>query len=414
MTANLNTVQEEVVRRLDSLPAGPQISTPGRWADRPRSMKPRIRVLHLIDTLNIGGTENQFVQAALRMHRDDHQVTVGCLRAEGPLFQVLRRAGIPVVEFRKEKTLLSFNGIRQLLRLAAYLRRGRFEVIHAHDLWANLVGVPAGRLARIPVVISSRRYFADLEWYTPWRSRMVRLIYRFSTRVVVNSRAICERLVDRDRVTPDKIRIVYNGVDVERFAYARPERAKLLPRVGKRSKLIAVLANMYSRVKGHACLISAARIVCKSEPGAVFLLIGDGPERSRLETQVRDAGLSQNILFAGRRTDVPELLACCDLSVLASEAEGFPNALLESMSAGLPVVGTAVGGSKEIIENGVNGLLVPPGDPEALAAAILVLIRDPRLAMNLGVAGQKDMRKRFSFDRLLADLDQLYREPLPS
>ncbi|PYU06523.1 MAG: hypothetical protein DMG33_07665, partial [Acidobacteria bacterium] len=95
-----------------------------------------------------------------------HHVTVGCLRAEGPLLEILQQAGIPVVEFRKKKTLLSFNGVYQLMRLALFLRRGQFHVIHAHDLWANLLGVPAGWLARTPVIISSRRYLADLDWYT--------------------------------------------------------------------------------------------------------------------------------------------------------------------------------------------------------------------------------------------------------
>ena len=156
-------------------------------ADQARLVKRRIRVLHLIDTLNIGGTENQLVQLAVQMQRGGYDVTVGCLRAEGKLLPVLQSAGVRVLEFRKKKTLLSFNGARQLLRLAALLRAERFEVVHAHDLWANLMAVPAGRLAQIPVVISSRRYLADLEWYTPWRNRVVRLIYRLSTRVVVNS-----------------------------------------------------------------------------------------------------------------------------------------------------------------------------------------------------------------------------------
>jgi glycosyltransferase involved in cell wall biosynthesis len=171
---------------------------------------------------------------------------------------------------------------------------------------------------------------------------------------------------------------------------------------------------MYSRVKGHDCLITAARTVCEHELDVVFLLIGDGPERPRLEAQTRDAGLEKNVVFLGRRADVPELLACCDSSALPSQAEAFPNALLESMSAGLPVVATAVGGSKEVIENGQNGLLVPPGNPEALAAAILRLVRDPRLAMKLAVAGQYDMRKHFSFERLIAEVEQLYKEPLCS
>jgi glycosyltransferase involved in cell wall biosynthesis len=171
---------------------------------------------------------------------------------------------------------------------------------------------------------------------------------------------------------------------------------------------------MYSRVKGHACLISAAGIVCKTEPDTLFLLIGDGIERSALEAQARDAGLGHKLLFMGSRSDVAELLACCDLSVLASEAEAFPNALLESMSAGLPVVATAVGGNREIIENEDNGLLVPPGNPQALAAAILRVIRDPQLAKELARAGQEDMRMRFSFERLIAELEHLYKEHLNS
>lgn len=372
------------------------------------------RVLHLVDTLNVGGTESQMVQTVLHLRQRGYSVTVGCLCAEGPLLQILRWAGVPVVEFRKGKTLLSFNGVRQVLRLAAFLRRGRFGVVHAHDVWANLLGIPAARLARIRIIISSRRYLADLEWYTPWRNRVVRFIYRLSTCVIVNSKAVRQKLIDEDSAIAEKVRVIYNAVDVERFAGAQRQTNKVLATIEKHCKLVAVLANMYSRVKGHACLIAAARAVCRADSGVRFLLIGDGPERRGLEAQVRDAGLASNIMFLGRRTDVPELLACCDVSVLPSEAEGFPNALLESMSAGLPVVATAVGGSKEIIENGRNGLLVPPGSPEKLAEAVLLLLQDSRLAKRLGQAGQNDMQKHFAFDRLIGELEQLYQEPLHS
>jgi glycosyltransferase involved in cell wall biosynthesis len=380
----------------------------------PRVAKRGVRVFHLVDTLNIGGTESQMVQVALRMQRMGHDVTVGCLRAEGQLLEVLQRAGVPVVEFRKEKTLSSLNGARQVIRLAAFLRAGRFGVVHAHDLWANLLGIPAAWLARVPVRISSRRYLADLEWYTPWRDRVVRLIYRLSGRVIVNSKAVRQKLIDQDSSIAEKVCVIYNAVDVERFGGAQRETTNVLVTIEKHCKLIAVLANMYSRVKGHACLIDAARAVCQADSSARFLLIGDGPERGRLEAQVRDAGLVNNVMFLGRRTDVPELLACCDLSVLPSESEGFPNALLESMSAGLPVVATAVGGSKEIVENGKNGLLVPPGSPEKLAEAVLLLLQDSRLAKRLAQAGQNDMQKYFSFDRLIDELEQLYQEPLLS
>ena len=366
------------------------------------------RVLYLVDTLNVGGTETQTVQAALRLRSMSHHVTVGCLRAEGPLLEILQQAGIPVVEFRKKKTLLSFNGVYQLMRLALFLRRGQFHVIHAHDLWANLLGVPAGWLARTPVIISSRRYLADLDWYTPWRSKTIRAIYRLSTHVIVNSASVQQLLVERDELPPEKTHVIYNGVDVDRFAGARRDREGLLGSLGSGSKFIAVVANMYSRIKGHACLIEAARIVCRAVPRAKFVLIGDGAERPKLEQQVRQAGLEENFLFLGRRQDVPDLLACCDLSVLPSEAEAMPNSVLESMAAGLPVVATRVGGTPEIIVDGVDGLLVPPRNAPAIADAILRVLRDADLARRLSRTGQARMRTHFSYDRLIAQLEQLY------
>jgi L-malate glycosyltransferase len=371
-----------------------------------------VRVLHLVDTLNVGGTETQMVQTALCLRSTSHYVTVGCLRAKGPLLKILQQAGIPVVEFPKKKTLLSVNGVYQLMRLALFLRRGQFHVIHAHDLWASLLAVPAGRLARTPVIISSRRYLADLDWYTPWRSKTVRTIHRLSTHVIVNSASVRRLLVERDKLPQEKIHVIYNGVDVDRFTGARGDREGLLGSFGSGSKLIAVVANMYSRVKGHAWLIEAARIVCRSVPSAKFVLIGDGAERHKLEQQVRQAGLEENFLFLGHRQDVPELLACCDLSVLPSEAEAMANSVLESMAAGLPVVATRVGGTPEIIVDGEDGLLVPPQNPQALAQAILHILQDADFARRLSRSGQEKMQTHFGFDRLIAQLEQLYSESM--
>jgi glycosyltransferase involved in cell wall biosynthesis len=388
-----------------SLPAWCLARTPG--FDE-AAVRCGMHTLYLVDTLNVGGTETQMASAALRLHRAGHRVTVGCLRAEGPLLEVLRKAGIPVVEFPKKKTLLSPNGMFQLLRMVLFLRRHNFQVVHAHDLWANLFGVPAAWLAGTPMIISGRRYLADLEWYTPWRNRIMRVIYRLSTYVVVNSESVRKLLVERDGLPPQKVRVIHNAVDVEQFVGAQPDKQSLLPGVGKNTKLIAVIANMYSPVKGHDHLIAAAGTVCRIEPEATFLLIGDGPERPKLERQVAGADLSKNVLFLGRRNDIPELLACCNLSVLPSEAEGLPNALLEAMAAGLPVVATRVGGTPEVIEDGVSGLLVAARAPHALAGAILRILRDSKLATRLAQAGQKRMRTHFSFDRLMAELEELY------
>ena len=367
-------------------------------------------VMYLVETLNVGGTETQLVQVALRLHAMSVPVTVACLCPEGPLLEVLQKAGIPVVEFPKGKTLLSLHGLCQVLRLTLFLRRGGFRVLHSYDLLGNLLGVPAAWLARMPVIISSRRYLADVQWYRPWRNKVICLIYRLSTHVLVNAAAVRDLLVQRDGVPEEKIRILYNGVDVARFAGARPDRQLLLPAAGSRSKLIAVVANMYVLRKGHTCLIAAAARICREVPDTIFVLIGDGPQRPTLERQVREAGLERNFLFVGRRKDVPELLACCHLSVLPSETEALPNSVLEAMAAGLPVVATSVGGIPEIIEDGLTGLLVPPGNPQALAEAVICLLQDSCLATRLANAGQERVRAQFGFDRLLGALGQLYNE----
>ena len=365
------------------------------------------RVLLLVDTLNLGGTETQLVNTAIRLNSDSYQVTVGCLRAEGPLLQTLRQAGIQIVEFRKEKTLLSLNGLYQLFRLIKFLHRGKFHVLHAYDLWANLLGIPAARLARVPVIISSRRYLADHDWYTTRRNKILRFLYRMSTHVVVNSISVRELLVKRDKIARRRIRVIYNAIEADRFACSRRKKIEKLPNICANSKIIAVLANLYA-VKGHAHLITAATTVCASHPGTVFLLIGDGPERVKLQQMVKELGLEKNVLFLGCREDVPELLACCDLSVLASESEALPNSVLETMAAGLPIVATRVGGITEVVQDGVNGVLVPPNNAEALARAISRLLRNPECAAKLGSVAQERVRRDFSFQRLISQTKQLY------
>jgi len=368
------------------------------------------RILHLVETLEIGGTETQVVQTALCQHSRRQFVTVGCLRAEGPLVTRLQSAGVPIVEFRKKKKLLSVQGVSQLLRLALFLRRQRFDVLHAHDIMSNLLGIPAARLAGTPVTISSRRHLADLDWWQgPVRNRVTRWIYGLSTHVVVNSTSIRDLLVARDGVRGEKIRVIYNGVDVHQFVSARRDKESLLPGVKKHAKLIAVVANL-SPVKGHASLIVAASTVCRDYPDAIFLLIGDGQERPKLKQQVKELGLEKNFRFLGARTDVPQVLACCDLSVLPSESEGLPNSVLEAMAAGLPVVATSVGGMPELIDNEVNGLLVPPHRPDALSAAILRLLKDVDLRRRFAGAAHDSVVTRFSFARLIDRLGTLYTE----
>ena len=375
------------------------------------SARPRRKVFYLVDSLNIGGTETQAVELALRIPAAGYDVTLGCLRARGPLLERLQGTNVVVREFYPKGGMDSPAGLYQLLRLSWFLRRKNFDVVHTHDLWSNLLGVPAARLAGVRAIVSSRRDLAHFDWYQGRRRGWLRRIQNLGGAVLANATPIRDALVAEDGFAPEKLRVIHNGVDVKRFQETGSDRDQMFPGAGE-GKLIVLVGNMHTDVKGHPWLIAAAPSVVQEFPSTRFVLVGDGEQRSRFEQQVASLGLEQNFLFLGRRADIPKILGCCDIAVLPSRAEGLPNAVLEYMAAGLPVISSRVGGNAELIEDGVTGLLVPPEDSSALSSALLKLLGDPGLAQRIAQAGHESTVRNFSFERLVREVDELYSELL--
>jgi L-malate glycosyltransferase len=375
--------------------------------------KRRRKVFFLLDSLNVGGTETQAVELALRLDAERYDVTLGCLRVRGPLLQKLTGSNVSLREFYPKGGFDSPGGIYQMLRLAFFLRKSGFKIVHTHDLYANLLGIPAAVIARTPVIISSRRDLGHLEWYQGKRRVWLRRLQNFSAVVLANAGAIRESLVAEDGFAPEKVRMIYNGIDVEKFATASRDRNWLMPG-SEQEKWIVLVGNMHSDVKGHPCLIEAAVAIAREFSQVRFLLVGDGTQRANFERQVTERGLQANFSFLGRREDVPQILACCDIAVLPSKAEGLPNAVLEYLAAGLPTVASRVGGNCEIVQDGVTGLLVPPGNSAALAEALLRLLHDPNAAVSMGARAREFVSAHFSFQRMIEKTDQLYSELLRS
>jgi L-malate glycosyltransferase len=367
-----------------------------------------LRIFYFVDSLNFGGSENQMCQMALRLDRNRFQVTVGCLKAEGAYRADLEAAHIRIVEFRPRNGIDSSSGLWSALRLAQFLRREGFDAVQTFDLYSNLLGVPAAWLARTPLRISNRRDLGNYEWYTPRNRVFLRRIVRLSHIIAVNSEAIRNRVVQVDGYPDDKIRVVRNGIDIESFSQVVANRPQVLPHVGPGDKVVCMVANMNNETKGHADLIEAARTVCDRVPSARFVLVGDGRQRAELERRARDLGLEAKITFIGHRADVPQILKCSDLSVLPSWAEGLPNVVMESVAVGTPVVATRVGGTPEIIDHAVSGLLVPPRDPAALAAAIIRMLEVPKLAASMAATALERLRERFSFSNVIETLEEIY------
>lgn len=388
-------------------PRPAELAERGHAEPAPAAPPDPTRVLLFVESLELGGSERQCLELAHRLSRHGYSVTVGCLRASGPLRAVFGETGLPLVEF-PVKSLLRPNALVQMARLAAYLRKNRFHVVHTNDLYSNLFAVPAAHLARVPVIVSSQRDLSHWWWYTPIKRKLLRWIQRSSTWILVNSEAIRHDLVAHDGINPRKIRVVHNGVDAGKFAPRPSQRKRLLPTFAAKDKIVIMVANMHIEVKGHADLIAAARIVSGRNPNVRFLLVGDGEMREEFERLARAWGLGEVVHFLGKRTDIPALLSCCDLGVLASRAEGLPNAVLEYLAAGLPVVATRVGGVPEIIEDEICGLLVPPGQPEPLARAILRVLGSDQLWARLAKAGRERVLAKFDFERVVLAVSQLY------
>jgi glycosyltransferase involved in cell wall biosynthesis len=373
----------------------------------------RRKIFFLLDSFNLGGTETQAVQLATRLDVKRYDVTLGCLRARGPLLEKLAGSGVSVREFFREGGITSLNGMYQVLRLALFLRRGGFSIVHTHDLYANMLGIPAAAIARVPIIISSRRDLGHLAWYQGGRRAWMRRLQGLSAVVLTNAAAIRESLIAEDHFPRDKVRVIHNGVDFERFAQTGGHRDWLLPGT-EGEKWIVLVGNMLGDVKGHPYAIAAAPAILREFPKTRFVFVGDGQARQELERQVAQSGLDRHFSFLGRRNDVARILACCDIAMLPSKAEGLPNAILEYMAAGLPTVASQVGGNAELIEEGKTGLLIPPADSSALANALLRILRDTDLAEKLGKSARQYVASHFSFERLVKNTDELYTELLRS
>lgn len=365
-----------------------------------------IRVVFCIDNLQVGGTELNAVRTAERLDRDRFELSVVCLGEGGPLEERYARAGIPVLRFPL-RSLQSPSTAAQALRLVRWLRAQRVRIFHAHDIYSNIFGVPCARLAGVSGVIASRR------WWAGRRDARLRSADRVAHRLahvsLVNASPLAD-LLREEGVPPAQIEVVPNFLDDEAFdppptdflAGARMELA--LP---EGVPVIGIVANLRP-VKDHETLLRAVAALSPRWPNVHLVLVGEGECRSPLEALARELGILERVRFAGRRPSQPSFHHLFDISVLSSISEGMPNAVLEAMAAGRPVVATNVGGTCDAVVDGVTGYLVPPRDPERMAAALETLLADRDRARAMGEAGARRARESFRTENAVSTLEKVY------
>jgi glycosyltransferase involved in cell wall biosynthesis len=360
-----------------------------------------------------GGTENQFMALGRALDPNRFRLEFACLRRSGGFVQELGRRGIPLHEY-SFSSFLSLNALGQQAKLRRYLRRRRIDIVHTYNFYGNVFAIPPARLAATPVVIASIRDRGP--YLTPTQRRVQRHVCQLADRVLVNADAVRDWLI-RQGYDESRIVVIRNGVDLNRFAQpAEPARLQAELALPPQVPVVTVVSRLH-RLKGIEHFLEATAILRARFPEARFLIVGEtNPQERDYQRELfalsARLGLADRVVFTGLRTDVPDLLAGTSVSVMPSLNEALSNVLLESMAAGVPVVATRVGGTPEVIEDGVNGLLVPPADPMALANAIGTLLADPSLASRLGRAGRRHVDERFSMARMVSATERLYQSLL--
>jgi glycosyltransferase involved in cell wall biosynthesis len=350
-----------------------------------------LRVAHLTLGLEVGGQEKLLVEFARHADRDRVSLHFVSLGGRGALAADLEACGWPVT------ALEAPAGLRPglVLRLARLLGRLRVDVLHTHDERPLVHGGPAARLAGARV-LHTRHWQGSL--LSPRQEWLVRLVSRCADRFVCISQDSARWAVARG-VPRRRVRALWNGIDVGRFAYRGPDPAGP-----------AVLVARLAPVKDVATLLRATALAARRRADFRLEVAGDGSARADLERLAGELHLGRHVRFLGEVRDVAGLLARARLFVLPSLTEGLSLTLLEAMARGLPVVATRVGGNPEVVAEGQTGLLVPPGAPDQLAECMLRLWDDAEAGARLGAAGRRRVERHFDVRRMVAAYEAMYRD----
>jgi glycosyltransferase involved in cell wall biosynthesis len=363
----------------------------------------KIRIAYVIKSMEVGGSQTHLVQVLRLLDRQQFHPVLYCLTGEGVLLDAVRALGVPIGNggARRFKGL---GAVAAVVRLGAYLRRESVDVVHNYLLRANAIGSVAARLARVPVVLSSKRGCHERRGFDLFAAKIGNAL---ADRVTVNAEAVREFVHANECCPKEKMAVIPSGVDTERF---RP-----LPGTGFKARLglpedrrvIGVVTRMRVR-KGVEEFIRAVGRVRQTHADAHAVIVGEVDLDNGLQALVHGLGLENHLSLLGRRSDMPEVLSAFDILVLSSHDEGMSNAILEAMAMEKPVVATDVGGTGEVVRHGHSGLLIPPKDPEALAAAINQMLAQPARAAEMGRLGRRIVEEDFSARAMVRQMEQLY------
>ncbi|TDA69489.1 MAG: glycosyltransferase [Clostridia bacterium] len=363
-----------------------------------------MRTIFLTTGLAYGGAETQLVNLATRLKKRGWDVRVISMLPPQAFTEELQAAGIPLA------TLNMRRGVpdpRAVFKLVAIFRQWRPRILTTFMFHANLLGRIAGRLGGVPIIVSSIR---NENFGGPRRDQVLRLTDWMGDVTTTNSRLAADSLVKRGVVPAARIRVIPNGLVLDKFLPNGSDRTSFRQQLGiAEDDFLWLSVGRLEEQKDYPTLLQALQILGHKGQKAQLRVAGQGPLLENLQRQAADLGISDRVVFLGLRRDIPLLLNAADGFVLSSAWEGLPNVVMEAMAAAKPVVATSVGGVPELVQEGVSGYMVPPRNAEALAAAMGKMMAIPEAERKvMGQAGRAHIEANYSLDRVVDRWDELY------
>lgn len=363
-------------------------------------------IAHVISALGRGGMENAVARLALQQKKSGHNVHVVCIRDMGPTAEILQNGNVPVhfCPFRSRLDPISINRLRILFGKLGV------NVVQTHNYRPNVSGTVAGRLARVPAVISSLRTVN--RWDTIRQFWIDRLLCFWRDAIVCVSEEVKEKYLEKIKWCRKKCHVIHNGIDLQKFRGVN-KAIYLYEKYGLPPDAIYLISiARLVKIKDHSTLLMAFRKIVNKNEHVHLLLLGEGSLRGDLERRTSELQLEGRVHFLSHQDNVDEWLSIAQISVLSTHTEGFSSTILESMAAKIPVIATAVGGNLEAIQDGVTGYLTPPGNADAIAEKALYLIRNPQMAKSMGDCAAKVVEEKFTIEATAGKTLELYQNIL--
>ncbi|GAK51424.1 glycosyl transferase, group 1 [Candidatus Moduliflexus flocculans] len=366
--------------------------------------------MQLALSLVIGGTEKLVYEIVQRVNREQVSPVVCCLDEIGVFGQKLREAGVPVYVLHRAPGL----DWSLLSKLREIIVKEQIDVIHAHQYTPYFYGLMASLYAKItlapfrPEIIFTEhgRFYPDVRKFKRVVSNPI--LSLFTKEIVTISASTKQSLIDYENFPARRIRVIYNGIDLERFSKTADRLAKRRELgLNADDKVFGIVARL-DPIKNHAMLLRACQQLVKTVPNAYLLIVGDGPERAKLKELTASLGIVAHVRFLGARQDISELLQTFDVFALSSFSEGTSVTLLEAMGVGVPIVATNVGGNPEVISDGETGFLVESDNADDMANKLLQLLQNDTLRQRMGNAGKERVHALFSIEKMVRAYVDLY------